>query len=61
LAGWGCSGATVTVCVEKISKKEVVPVVHEGKVEIRVKRLRERRLRVCPVFQNVAVQFRTIG
>jgi hypothetical protein len=53
--------ATVTVCVERISKKVVVPVVHEGKVEIRVKRFRERSLKACPVFQNAAVQFRTIG
>jgi hypothetical protein len=53
--------ATVTVCVERISKKTVVPVVHKGKVEIRVKRFRERSLKACPVFQNAAVQFRTIG
>jgi hypothetical protein len=49
------------VCVERISKKAVVPVVHEGKVEIQVKMFKKSWLRMCLVFHNVAVQFRTFG
>jgi hypothetical protein len=48
-------------CAERINKKTVVPVVHKGKVEMWMKWLRKRGLRMCPVFHNVAVQFRTFG
>jgi hypothetical protein len=48
-------------CAERITKKTVVPVVHKGKVEMWTKGLRNRRFRMCPVFHNVAVQFRTFG